>query len=38
MNDEKIFVDNDKSEDLLLDLPSDEIDKLYYETFETNNN
>ena len=37
MNEEKIFVDNDTPEDLLLDLSVEEIDELYSETFENNN-
>ncbi|MDD6645665.1 MAG: hypothetical protein SO152_04890 [Ruminococcus sp.] len=35
-NMEKVFVDNDSQENLLLPLSPDEIDKLYEETFGTN--
>lgn len=33
---EKLFVDNNSQENLLLPLSPDEIDKLYEETFGTN--
>lgn len=36
--DNRIFVDNDTKESLLLDLPPEEINRLYEETFNNHDN